>query len=90
MCCVGFGGSQIPAQIELAPVSFSDYRKVSTEGFRRWYGEQRVGVCAPHYRIVKGQREVRMKKSRRRLTFAAALAGAALAATLTACYETVF
>lgn len=31
-----------------------------------------------------------MKKSRRRLTFAAALAGAALAATLTACHETVY
>ena len=41
MCCAGFGGSQIPAQIELAPVSFNDYRKVSTEEFRRWYGEQR-------------------------------------------------
>lgn len=31
-----------------------------------------------------------MKKSRKRLTFAAALAGAALAATLTACHETVY
>ena len=41
MCCAGFGGSQIPAQIELAPVSFYDYRKVSTADFRRWYGEQR-------------------------------------------------
>ena len=41
MCCAGFGGSQIPAQIELAPVSFYDYRKVSTADFRRWYREQR-------------------------------------------------
>ena len=31
-----------------------------------------------------------MKKSRRRLTFATALAGAALAAALTACHETVY
>ena len=40
MCCVGFGGSQVPAQIELAPVSFNDYRTVSTADFRRWYEEQ--------------------------------------------------
>lgn len=44
MCCAGFGGSQIPAQIELAPVSFNDYRAVSAEDFRRWYGEQRIGL----------------------------------------------
>ena len=44
MCCAGFGGSQIPARIELAPVSFNDYRKVRTADFRRWYGEQRIGV----------------------------------------------
>lgn len=43
MCCAGFGGSQIPAQIELAPVTFTDYRTVSAATFVRWYEEQRRG-----------------------------------------------
>ena len=41
MCAVGFDGSQIPAQIELAHFSFSDYRTIRNEDFRKWWSESK-------------------------------------------------
>ncbi len=37
MACAGFDGSELPSDMTLAPVAFSDYRKVTPEDFRRWH-----------------------------------------------------
>ena len=41
MACVGFDGSELPSDMELAPVVFSDYRKVTPEDLRDWYLAQK-------------------------------------------------
>lgn len=40
MACAGFDGSELPSDMTLAPVVFSDYRKVTPEDFRRWHRAQ--------------------------------------------------
>ena len=42
MACAGFDGSELPSDMKLAPVVFSDYRKVSAEDLREWYREQKA------------------------------------------------
>lgn len=41
MACAGFDGSELPSDMALAPVVFSDYRKVRAEDLRAWYREQK-------------------------------------------------
>lgn len=41
MACAGFDGSELPSDLELAPVTFSDYRKVTVESMRDWYLAQK-------------------------------------------------
>ena len=40
MACAGFDGSELPSDMTLAPVVFSDYRKVGPEDLREWHREQ--------------------------------------------------
>ena len=40
MACAGFDGSELPSDMTLAPVVFSDYRKVRAEDLREWHREQ--------------------------------------------------
>ena len=40
MACAGFDGSELPSDMTLAPVIFSDYRKVTAEDLREWHREQ--------------------------------------------------
>ena len=42
MTCAGFEGSELPSDTALAPVTFSDYRKVTVEDLRKWHLEQAV------------------------------------------------
>lgn len=42
MACAGFDGSELPSDMTLAPVVFSDYRKVRAEDLRAWHREQMV------------------------------------------------
>ena len=42
MTCAGFEGSELPSDTALAPVTFSDYRKVTVEDLRKWHLEQSV------------------------------------------------
>ena len=42
MACAGFDGSELPSDMKLAPVVFSDYRKVSAEDLREWHREQKA------------------------------------------------
>ena len=37
MAFAGFGGAQMPADMELAPFVFSDYRKIRTEDLQEWH-----------------------------------------------------
>lgn len=41
MACAGFDGSQLPSDMTLAPVVFSDYQKVTPADFREWYRAQK-------------------------------------------------
>lgn len=41
MACAGFDGSELPSDMTLAPVVFSDYRKVRAEDLRGWHREQK-------------------------------------------------
>ena len=41
MACAGFDGSELPSDLALAPVTFSDYRKVTVENMRDWYLAQK-------------------------------------------------
>ena len=43
MACAGFDGSELPSDMTLAPVVFSDYRKVGAEDLRAWHREQMTG-----------------------------------------------
>ena len=43
MACAGFDGSELPSDMTLAPVVFSDYRKVGAEDLRAWHREQMSG-----------------------------------------------
>ena len=43
MACAGFDGSELPSDMPLAPVVFSDYRKVGAEDLRAWHREQMSG-----------------------------------------------
>lgn len=41
MACAGFDGSELPSDMTLAPVVFSDYRKVRAEDLREWHRVQK-------------------------------------------------
>lgn len=45
MACAGFNGSELPSDMTLAPVVFSDYRKVKPEDLREWHREQMSLSC---------------------------------------------
>lgn len=42
MACAGFDGSELPSDMTLAPVVFSDYRKVTAEDLREWHRKQKM------------------------------------------------
>ena len=41
MACAGFDGSELPADVALAPIVFSDYRKVKPADMREWHRRQK-------------------------------------------------
>lgn len=45
MACAGFNGSELPSDMTLAPVVFSDYRKVKPEDLCEWHREQMSLSC---------------------------------------------
>ncbi len=41
MACAGFDGSELPSELSLAPIVFSDYRKVKPADMREWHRQQK-------------------------------------------------
>ena len=41
MACAGFDGSELPSELSLAPIVFSDYRKVKPADMREWHRRQK-------------------------------------------------
>ena len=41
MACAGFDGSELPSELSLAPIVFSDYRRVKPADMREWHGQQK-------------------------------------------------
>ena len=41
MACAGFDGSELPADVALAPIVFSDYRRVKPADMREWHRQQK-------------------------------------------------
>lgn len=41
MACAGFDGSELPSDVALAPIVFSDYRKVKPADMREWHRGQK-------------------------------------------------
>ena len=41
MACAGFDGSELPSDVALAPIVFSDYRKVKPADMREWHRQQK-------------------------------------------------
>ena len=41
MACAGFDGSELPSELSLAPIVFSDYRRVKPADMREWHRQQK-------------------------------------------------
>ncbi len=46
MACAGFDGSELPSELSLAPIVFSDYRKVKPADMREWHRQQKGSDCS--------------------------------------------
>lgn len=50
MACAGFDGSELPSDVALAPIVFSDYRKVKPVDMREWHRQQKGEIQLRHER----------------------------------------